>query len=418
MRHHWTWLVAAAALVGCSSKASPVTTTDAGGTSPHTDAASGAPRACDPLATHPTRLATLVGVGEDPSGTLYVADVGGVATDSTIVRVFVPAHGELVRQYVIGSGGVGGSSGEDVETFESADGTSPARDLVLQLASGVATSMTLGPEGSGKLGTEGRDGGAATSLTLLHATAVQGMPAVDLPGAVQYVADAAGGDALVVTAPLENDVGTAAFHLFYGPATAMVERPIVSFNQSMSGYPSIGFTVGSATYTMSIASVPVDSGFGEAPGPVTLTKGDGTTVAFTLRLPTPSSLSGFAFTCLAALANAGSADAGPLAACSVSPAGFDRACTKDTDCVAVGFGDFCADPCLGDPKSVVNGAINSSALSAYSAAVAVAQKAAASDPDAGRTSCGEGRAGDASALTRGWDGSFAACSGGVCVTTE
>ncbi len=235
---------------------------------------------------------------------------------------------------------------------------------------------------------------------------------------MQYVADAADGESLVVTAPLENDVGTAAYHLFYGTAGAMLERPIVSFQQSLSGFPSIGFTVGSTTYTMSIASVPWDGGLGESPGPVTLTEGeDGSTVVFTLRLPTPTSLAGFEFSCLAALAREGSADAGPLSACSISPAGLDRSCTVDTDCVAVGFGDLCADPCLANPASEVNGALNVSALGAYNAAGALAGKAAAADPDASRASCGQGHFGDASALTLGRDGSFAACRAGLCVTT-
>ena len=404
---------------GCETTEAPIVTPppDAAANDAQTGVAPGG--SCNPIATHPTRLATLLGVGEDPSGTLYVADVGGIPAYPNIVRVFVPSHGSLVRQDVIGSGSAGGASGEDLETFQSADGSVPARDLVIQLAGGTATSMTLGPEGSGKLGIDGRDGGTTTPLTILNATAVSGMPVVDLPGVVQYVADATNGESLVVTAPLEDDEGTSAFHLFYGTAGAMLERPIVSFNQSMSGYPSIGFTVGSATYIMSIASVQTpDSGLGEAPGPVTLTGGGGGAVAFTLRLPTPKSLDGFSFTCLGALASAGSADAGALAACSVSPQGLDRSCTKDTDCVAVGFGDFCVDPCLGDPKSIVNGAINASALGTYGAAVALAQAAAASDPDAGRTSCGEGSAGDASALARGWDGSFAACSAGLCVATR
>ena len=423
MRRRWAEVAIAAALAGCSAKVSPVGSApaDAGRKTSPPDAASTAPAtgSCDPLAAHPTRLATLLGVGEDPSGTLYVADVGGVPMYPSIVRVFVPSHGSLVRQYVIGSGGNGGSGGEDVETFESADGSVPPRDLVILVSSGAAISMALGPESSGKLSSEGRDGGAMTQLTLLNASSVSGMPVIDLPGAVQYVADAADGESLVVTSPLAGDLGIAADnHLFYGTAGAMLERPVVSFDQSLSGYPSIGFTVGSATYTMSIASVPAPGALGEAPGPVTLTKGDGSTQTFRLRLPTPKSLGGFAFTCLAALATAASADAGPLAACSVLPQGLDRSCAKDTDCVAVGFGDLCADPCLAYSASIVNGAINSSALGAYNAAVALAQKAAASDPDAAHMSCGEGFSGDASALTRGWDGSFAACSAGVCVTTQ
>jgi hypothetical protein len=84
-----------------------------------------------------------------------------------------------------------------------------------------------------------------TSLMLLAPSTVEGLPAVDVPGSVNYVADAPSlGQAIVVTAPLDNDDGTAEFRLFYRPPDAMVERPIVSFEQSLSGYPSIGFAAG------------------------------------------------------------------------------------------------------------------------------------------------------------------------------
>jgi hypothetical protein len=251
---------------------------------------------CNPLAAHPTTLATILGVGKDEAGTLYVAEQGGVAGQPSSVRVFVAVAGSLVRQHVIGSGF---SSGEDIETFEKADGSTAPRDLAIQVANGKATSMTLGPEGSAKSRIEGMDGGAAVALTLVAASAVQGMPAIDLPGAVSYVADAANGDAIVVTAPLENDVGSAAFHLFYGTPGAMVERPIVSFEQALSGFPRFGFTVGSDIYVMAISSVPsADGGPFEDPGPVSLTTGGGRVVTFTLRMPTQTTLSGFTFTCL------------------------------------------------------------------------------------------------------------------------
>jgi hypothetical protein len=252
--------------------------------------------ACDPLATHPTTLGIILGVGKDPAGTLYVVDQGGVPTQPSIVRVFVVSQGSLVRQDVIGSGGVG--AGEDIETFQSADGSTAPRDLDVQLEGQKATSMTLGAEGSAKAKIDGLDAGAATPLVLVDPSVVQGMRAIDLPGAVSYVAEAADGHAIVITAPLENDLGTAAFRLFYGTPAAMVERPIVSFNQALSGYPTIGFTVGSQSFVMDISSVPSpDGGPFEAPGPVTLT-GDGHAVPFTLRLPTPTTLVGFTFSCV------------------------------------------------------------------------------------------------------------------------
>ena len=142
MRRPIPWLVAGAALMACSSAS----------TSPP------AATSCNPLAAHPTMLATILGVGKDEAGTLYVAEQGGVAGQPSSVRVFVAVAGSLVRQHVIGSGS---SSGEDIETFEKADGSTAPRDLAIQVANGKATSMTLGPEGSAKSRIEGMDGGAA-----------------------------------------------------------------------------------------------------------------------------------------------------------------------------------------------------------------------------------------------------------------
>jgi hypothetical protein len=248
---------------------------------------------CDPLAARPTTLATVLGVGKDTAGTIYVADEGSIAADPSIVRVFVAGATSLVRQHVIGSGF---SNGEDLETFESPDGSTPPRDLVIQVVGGEATTMTLGPEGSGKAGLEGMDAGAATLLTLVDPSAVAGMPVTDLPGAVRYVADGSDGKAIVVTEPLEDDVAPAGFRLFYGQPGAMVERPITSFEQSLSGYPTFGFAVGALTYVMAISSIPSEGALLEAPGPVTVT-GDGVSISFMLRLPTPSTVTDFTFTC-------------------------------------------------------------------------------------------------------------------------
>jgi hypothetical protein len=270
---------------------------DATGTGANSTVGSAPGVACDPLATHPTTLATIIGAAKDPGGTLYVADRGGIVAVPSIVRVFVIIGGTAVRQHVIGFGQIGAS--EYIGTFESADGSTDPRDLDIQVdSSGKAISMTLGAAGSGKARIDRLDAGVPTSLALVDPSSVQGTPAVDLPGTVDYVADASDGEAIAVTSPLENDEGSADFRLFYGFAAAMQERPIVSFDQALSGYPSIGFSVGSQTFVMAISSLPpADGGVLNQPGPVTLT-GGGRTVQLTLRLPTPTDLSGFHFECL------------------------------------------------------------------------------------------------------------------------
>jgi len=94
---------------------------------------------CDPLAPAPITLGTVVGVGQDSDGTLYVDAANGV---------FISANGSLVRQHVVGSG----QSGANNFAFSFvAPGADPAtaRDLIVETdAEGV--TMTLGPGGSGK----------------------------------------------------------------------------------------------------------------------------------------------------------------------------------------------------------------------------------------------------------------------------
>lgn len=167
--------------------------------------------------------------------------------------------------------------------------------------------MTIGPASSAKLATQGLDGGAATPLTLVDASTVRGMPAIDLPGAVKYVAEAADGTAIVVTAPLEIEAGSSEFRLFYGTPNAMIERSIVGFVQSGSGYPTISFIVGSQIYVMNITSIPpADGGLWPTPGPVVLTTGTSDRISYALRPPAPADLTGFTFSCLGARLGSGS----------------------------------------------------------------------------------------------------------------
>jgi hypothetical protein len=117
----------------------------------------------------------------------------------------------------------------------------------------------------------------------------------NLPGVVDYVADVSDGTVIVITSPMDLN-SSADFHLFYGRPSTMQERPIVSESQDASGYPGFAFGVGSATYNMSISGSS-DPDAGSGPGPGTLDTGMGT-LDFTVRMPTPTTLSGFSFTCL------------------------------------------------------------------------------------------------------------------------
>ena len=116
---------------------------------------------------------------------------------------------------------------------------------------------------------------------------------------MMYVGDVSDGTSIAITAP-PDVTSTADYHLFYGTPDAMLERSIVTFNQALSGYPTITFLVDSTQYTMQISgsgTFDPDAGPLGGPGPGTLDTGSAT-LPFTLRLPAPTTLAGFSFTCL------------------------------------------------------------------------------------------------------------------------
>jgi hypothetical protein len=124
------------------------------------------------------------------------------------------------------------------------------------------------------------------------------MPIQNLPHVPVYVADASDGTSVVVTWPMDA-YGTDESRIYYGTKSDMIERPITAYEESKSGDTTITFKVAAATYTVHFAITFGDPDAGPlgSPGPVTLDKG-GTMEMMTLRLPTPTTLSGFTFTCM------------------------------------------------------------------------------------------------------------------------
>jgi len=246
--------------------------------------------ACDPLAPPPTTLQGVLGVGQADGGALYVSDLpAGRFTP----RVFLGSAQQLVRQHVLGSGEQGGgASASYVLSFEApgSDGADAA-SVQLQVQGETALSMALGPAAT-------KDFTGGTPLTLVDPAQVRGAQIVNLPGVIDYVADATDGTSIAIVSPMDDD-SPGAERLFYGPPSAMLERTIVKWDQALSGYPSVTFLVGSASYTMSISVVyGPEAGPLGAPGPGTLDTGTAM-VPLTLRMPTPASLAGFSFECLA-----------------------------------------------------------------------------------------------------------------------
>jgi hypothetical protein len=252
---------------------------------------------CDPLAPPPTTLGAIIGVGEDTNGTLYVADEtpDGGGQD----RVFVSNGMTLDRQHVAGSGQSGSPpNAEYTFSFEppSAD-AGDLRALLIQVQGGMVTGMALGP-GNSRSFLGAADAGQVP-LTVLDAGAVAGFMIQNLPNVVQYVIDVSNGSVVVVTAPMDAS-GYSGFRLFYGTPSNMIERPITAYNQSLSGPADIAFTVGSATYTLqTMWTFGPDAGPLGMPSGATLDTGTGT-ISATIRMPTPTTLSGFSFTCSSA----------------------------------------------------------------------------------------------------------------------
>ncbi|MBI5536294.1 MAG: hypothetical protein HY898_26465 [Deltaproteobacteria bacterium] len=246
--------------------------------------------ACDPLAPKAITLGEIVGVGKDAPGTLYVDSAHGI---------FLSLDAQLVRQHVIGSGQSG--SNEYLFTFVSqgAD-TSTSRNLLVETTGATATAMGLGPSSS-KAFLDESDAGV-TMLTLEDPSTVAGMPVVNTPSVIQYVADVSNGDVLLTTRPMngEDISENGGFSVFYGPSSAVAQRVITSFEQTLSGNGTMTFLVGSVPYVLSFGMVT-----GPDSGPLgdfalqSLTPQGGAALGVTLRSPTPTEApAGLSFTCL------------------------------------------------------------------------------------------------------------------------
>ncbi len=295
---HW---VTCETVADCSSVSGAAACTtgycvDAQGTRlPAANGADAGPSPCDPLAPHelPVTLGTILGVGKDAQGTIYLADETVSATAGTIDRVFVSSGNTLYRK-VIGGAGLSTIPGGVMDysfSYTNDDGSGGGELLLERPASGPATSMALGAGGKG--------GTTTATLTILPSSAIQGMTLRNLPGDVDitYVGDVANGDVILVTQPRDDWDGT--YKLYYGAPDSVIDRTIVSSSETRSGGIDIQFRVGTATYDATTSFVfGGDASAVGHPGPGTLDTGNGTTLTFTERLPTPTTLPGLTFTCL------------------------------------------------------------------------------------------------------------------------
>lgn len=250
-------------------------------------------RECDPLAPRPIALGAIVGVGQDAAGTLYVDAANGI---------FVSENGELIRQYVTGTGQSG--SNEFIFTFESAESdASTARNLLVDTQGSTASAMALGPAGSRAF--LGQSDAGATSLTLVAAATVSALTVVNTANVIDYVGDVANGDVVLATVPVSYDSTSiyGGLAVFYGPPNAVAQRTISDFWQALSSYDgALTFLVDRTPYVLSIGTVPSPDAGPLGGGTLTLEglmPEGGVQMAVVLRSPTPTALpSGLSFTCL------------------------------------------------------------------------------------------------------------------------
>jgi len=249
---------------------------------------------CDPLAPHelPVTLGTVLGVGQDSAGTIYMADE---VTAPYSDRVFVSSGNSLWRKRVSGSGQSGGTADRDY-TFSYVNGSNN-QALLIQIRGGVTAAMALGP-GDSRAFVGAADSGQS-ALTVLDRSAISTMTLRNLPGdvVIEYVADVSNGNIVIVTRP-QDDWTDKSFKVFYGTPNAMIERPLISFSRGNDTY--ITFQVDSAPYLAHfvLTMEPADGGVNVQHPPGTLEPGDGSTWTLTERLPTPTALAEFSFTCL------------------------------------------------------------------------------------------------------------------------
>lgn len=203
---------------------------------------------CDPFAvmTKPITLATVMGVGRDAMGTIYVVDGDGRSPS----RLFASSGTTLVRQKVGGTGSTSDGSGT---LFVLTGGASDAPLTVeVQVAGGQVTAMGIY---RGMLTTKTfAIGSMGESLQLMSAGDIAGFSLQNLPGTVSaiYVATTADGRWLVVTQP-DVDSTPADMRVFFGTPDALRERAVIPTVPPRS-YAEIEFDLDGQTATARFAS--------------------------------------------------------------------------------------------------------------------------------------------------------------------
>ena len=258
-----------------------------------TSDAGGVATSCDPLAAKPIMLGAIVGVGKDAAGILYVDSANGIFLSD--------ASNRLIRQHVVGTGQSGTTEFGFGFVSPGAD-DSTARSLLVETNGTTATAMALGPTNSSSKAFLDQNPPGTTPLTVVDPSTVSGMPVVNTPNVIDYLADVANGDVILATVPMNDDETSSdgGLAIFYGPPANVAQRAITNFGESLSGNGSVTFLVDGSPYALQ---------FGEVAGPdagplgaftlLGLTAQGDAAMNVTLRSPTPTALPpDLSFTCL------------------------------------------------------------------------------------------------------------------------
>lgn len=236
-----------------------------GSESKHTDPL-GKTEPCDPLApqAEPIALGEILGIGRAADGILYVADEG---EDDSGMRAFVSAGDTLVRQRVSGTGSSHDASRDLFQLL--VEGT-PGFRLVIERRQ-EQTRMARA-EGGSRVMEFDELGAEAELLEVLSEEALDGLALRNLPGdvTVEYFARDESGKLLLVLLPVDDVDFETDVRLFYGSASALIERKITAFERQRDGGTThILFELDHQEADAFFPIVTIDRLF--MPGPATLT---------------------------------------------------------------------------------------------------------------------------------------------------
>jgi hypothetical protein len=181
-------------------------------------------------ATEPIQLVSVLVVGQDSDGTIYVVDECG---EDWGYCVYVSLGDTLCRKDILG-GGHGSEVGVGEHYLFTIRNNEAESTVIVEIdEAGVAEMAVMPGDFEGFIDDVGQDG---ELLTVLGESAIDGMKVENLPGLIEteYLAEVYNGGWIIVTRPV-YDWNYDDFRLFYGPVDNMIEREILEIDRVSDG---------------------------------------------------------------------------------------------------------------------------------------------------------------------------------------